>query len=145
MFNFKYSILHTGPLAKWVVFTNGQEDWSSRLSHNQRLLMPLCLTLSIICYGLKVKWDNPGKGEVPFPTPQCSSYWKGSLQLALDDGCQLYLFYIRKYIFSNFFLINTFFLLYQRYKSFIILRGTDKMNIICYSFLLNSTTLKLSN
>ena len=32
----------------------------------------------------RVKWSNPGKGVAPFPTPRCSSYWKGSLLLALD-------------------------------------------------------------
>ena len=29
--------------------------------------MPPCLTLSIIRYGSRVKWNNPGKGVVPFP------------------------------------------------------------------------------
>ena len=33
---------------------------------------------------IKGKWSKPGKVVMPFPTPQCSSYWKGSLQLALD-------------------------------------------------------------
>ena len=27
-------------------------------------------------------WSNPGKGVAPSPTPQCSSYWKGSLLVA---------------------------------------------------------------
>ena len=36
-----------------------------------------------------VKWSNPGKGVAPFPTPRCSSYWKGSLRVALDYGRQL--------------------------------------------------------
>ena len=31
---------------------------------------------------IKVKWSNPGKGVVPSPTPRCSRYWKGSLQVA---------------------------------------------------------------
>ena len=39
----------------------------------------------------RVKWSNPGKGVAPSPKPQCSSYWKGSLLVALDYGCQLYL------------------------------------------------------
>ena len=37
-------------------------------------LMPSCLTLSSKWYGSRVKWSNPGKGVVPFPTPWCSSY-----------------------------------------------------------------------
>ena len=40
-------------------------------------LIPTCLTLNIIRYVSRVK-NNPGKGVVPSPTPQCSSYWKGS-------------------------------------------------------------------
>ena len=51
-------------------------------------LMPPCLTLSIIRYGSRVNWSNPGKGVVPFLTPWCSRYWKGSLQVALDYDCQ---------------------------------------------------------
>ena len=38
-----------------------------------------------------VKWGNPEEGVAPFPTPRCSSYWKGSLQVALDYSRQLYL------------------------------------------------------
>ena len=30
----------------------------------------------------RVKWSNPGKGVAPSPTPQCRSYWKGSLLVA---------------------------------------------------------------
>ena len=37
-------------------------------------LIPPCLTLSIIRYVSRVKWDNPGKRVVPFPTLCCSSY-----------------------------------------------------------------------
>ena len=55
-------------------------------------LIPPCLTLCNIRYVLKVKWSNSGKGVGPSPTPQCSSYWKGNLQVALDYGCKLYFF-----------------------------------------------------
>ena len=47
-----------------------------------------------IRYVSRVKWSNPGKGVVPFPTPSCSSYWKGSLQFAFDYGRQLYFLFI---------------------------------------------------
>ena len=40
--------------------------------------MSLCLTLSIIRYGLRVKWVNPWKGVAPYPTIWCSSYQKGA-------------------------------------------------------------------
>ena len=52
------------------------------------LILP-CLALSIIRYGSKVKWSIPGKGVVPFLTPLCCSYWKGSLWVTLDYSCQL--------------------------------------------------------
>ena len=73
-----------------------RETWvQSQVESYQRLkkwyLMPPCLTLSIIRYGSRVKWSNPGKGVAPFPTPWCSSYRKGSLRVTLDYGRQLYL------------------------------------------------------
>ena len=62
----------------------------SQMKSYQRLkkwyLMPPCLTLSIIRYGSRVKWSNPGNGVVPSLTPWCSSYWKGSLRVALNYG-----------------------------------------------------------
>ena len=36
--------------------------------------MPVCLTLSIIRYGSRVKCSNPGKGAAPSLTFRCSSY-----------------------------------------------------------------------
>ena len=52
--------------------------------------MPPCLTLSIIRYGSRVKWSNPGRGVAPSPIPWCSNYQKGSLWVTLDNVCQLY-------------------------------------------------------
>ena len=74
-------------LAKWVecslmVWENGVQ---SLIESYQRLkkwyLICPCLTLSIIRYVSRVKWSNTRKGVVPFPTPRCRSYWKGSLWL----------------------------------------------------------------
>ena len=39
-------------------------------------------------YVSRVNWSNPGKGVAP-PTPQCCSYWKGSLQVTFDYSRQL--------------------------------------------------------
>ena len=64
--------------------------------------MPPCLTLSIIRYGSRVKWRNPGKGVEPSPTPWCSSYWKGSLRVTLDYGRQLYLLTVVKSVLEIF-------------------------------------------
>ena len=44
-------------------------------------MIPPCLTLSIIRYGSRVKWSNPGNGVAPSSTPWCSSYRKGSLRV----------------------------------------------------------------
>ena len=71
----------------------------SQVESYQRLkkwyLIPPCLTLNIIRYISRVKWSNPGKEVAPSLTPQCSSYWKGSFQVALDYSHQLY------YLLSN--------------------------------------------
>ena len=64
-----------------------------------KMVLPY-LTLINIRYVSRVKWSNPEKGVMPFPTHQCSSYWKGSLLAALDYGRQLYLlffFYLHKF------------------------------------------------
>ena len=77
-----------------IVFPNGPGDLGSIpgwvIPKTQKwYLIPPCLTLSNIRYVSRVKWSNPGKGVAPSPTPRCSSYWKGSLLVALDYGCQL--------------------------------------------------------
>ena len=56
------------------------------------LMLP-CLTLSNIRYVSRVNWSNPGKGVVPSLTHRCSSYWKESLRVALNYGCQLQLLF----------------------------------------------------
>ena len=61
-------------------------------------MIPPCLTLSNIRYVSRVKWSNPGKEVVPSPTPRCSSYWKGSLLVALNYSCQLYFYLYKKHI-----------------------------------------------
>ena len=39
---------------------------------------------------IKGKVEHPENGVVASPTVRCSSYWKGSLWVALDNGHQLY-------------------------------------------------------
>ena len=72
-----------------------RETWvQSQVKSYQRLkkwyLMPPGLTLSIIRYGSRVKWSNPGKGIVPTPTPWCrgGALSKKGLRITLDYGCQ---------------------------------------------------------
>ena len=56
------------------VFVNGLGDRGSNLGRiipntQKWYLMPSCLTLTIMMYGSRVKWSNPGNGIVPYPTP----------------------------------------------------------------------------
>ena len=60
--------------------------------------IPPYLTPNIIRYGSKVKWSNPDNGVTHSVTPQCSSYWKGSIPVTLDYSNQLY-FYIYQILF----------------------------------------------
>ena len=76
-------------------------------------MIPPCLTLSIIRYGSRVKWNNPGKSLAPSRTPWCSSYRKRSLRVTLDYGHQLYFF-------ANYFEIS----LWQTYLQINITRKT---------------------
>ena len=70
----------------------------SQVASYQRLLkwylIPPCLTLRNIRCILRVKWSKLRNGVAPSPTPWYSSYWKGSLLVALDYGRQLYFYYL---------------------------------------------------
>ena len=78
-------------------FANGPVDQSSNpgrvIPKTQKwyLMLP-CLILSIIRYGSRVKWSNPGNRVALSSTPQCGSYWKGSLRVTLEEGHQLFLY-----------------------------------------------------
>ena len=41
---------------------------------------------------IKVKVEQSRERSSASPTPRCSSYWKGSLLVALNYGCQLYVY-----------------------------------------------------
>ena len=106
LFNAKScSYIYIGLMGR--VFANGLRDWGSisSSSHSKWYLMPICLTLSIIRYGSRVKWSNPGNGAVPSPIPWYSSYWKGSLRVTLNYGRQLYFTYIYIYMICKWIII----------------------------------------
>ena len=71
---------------QWSKQTKVQSQVVSYQRLKKWYLMPPCLTLSIIRYRSRVKWSNPGKGVVPSPKSQCSSYWKGSLVSLKGDN-----------------------------------------------------------
>ena len=83
-----------------------RETWVQYQRPKKWYLMPPCLTLSVIRYGSRVKWSNPGKGVAPFPTPWSSSYRKGSLRVTLDYGHQLYI-YIYIYTHTHIYTTST--------------------------------------
>ena len=95
----KTFITITLSLALWVECSPMvRETWvQSQVTSYQWLLkwylIPPCLTLSNIRYVSRVKWSNSRKGLAPSPTPRCSSYWKGSLLVTLDNSRQLYFFF----------------------------------------------------
>ena len=43
---------------------------------------------------IKGKVSNPGKWVLPSLTPRCSSYWKGSFRVTLDNSRQLIYIYV---------------------------------------------------
>ena len=75
----------------------------SQVESYQRLkkwyLVPPCLTHSIIRWGSRVKWSNPGNGVAPSPTPRCSSCWKGSPSTNVANITFTYI-YIYIYIYA---------------------------------------------
>ena len=79
------------------VFTNGPREQGSIpgqvIPKTQKMVLDSALLSNqYIKVRIKEKWSNPRNGVAPSPTPQCSSYLKGSLQVTLDYGHQLYLY-----------------------------------------------------
>ena len=90
----------TQPFPTGRIYTNGPGDQGSILGRTipktlKMVLIPPCLTLSNIRYVSRVKWSNQVKGVAPSLTPQCSSYWKRSLLVALNYSCQLSFTYVQ--------------------------------------------------
>ena len=85
--------IYTSPLAEWVgcLLMAQETGVQSQFMSYQRLKNDTwcCLAFSIIRCVSRVKWTNPGKEVVPSPTPWCSSFWKGSLQVTLNYSSQL--------------------------------------------------------
>ena len=79
------------------VFANRPGDLGSFpgrvIPKTQKMVLDASL-LNTQHYKVRVKWSNPRKGVVPFPTPWCSSCRKGSLRVTFDYGHRLYLLYM---------------------------------------------------
>ena len=77
------------------VFSNGPGDQGSVPGHvipktSKMVLDAALLNTQHYKACIKGKVEQSGEGVVPSPTPRCSNYWKGDLQVALDYGRQLY-------------------------------------------------------
>ena len=85
-----------GPVVR--VFANGQANRGSIpgrvIPNTQKMILDASL-LNPQHYKIwiKDKLEQSRKGVAPFPTPRCSSYWKGSRRVSLDYGHELYLLY----------------------------------------------------
>ena len=71
------------------VFANGLRDQGSIPSwvipKTQKMVLDAALLNTQHCkIRIKGKVEQSKKGVAPSPTPQCSSYWKGSLQVTVD-------------------------------------------------------------
>ena len=81
------------------VFANGPGDLSSIpgrvIPKTQKMVLDASL-LNTQHYKVRIKGkvEQSREGVAPSPTPWCSSYRKGSLQVTLDYGRQLYFTYI---------------------------------------------------
>ena len=71
---------------------SGINPWSSHTKDFKMVLYTSLLNTLQYKVVSRVRWSNPGKGVALSPTPRCSSYWKGSLLVALNYGRQLYFF-----------------------------------------------------
>ena len=75
------------------VFANGPGDLGSIIPKTQKMVLDASL-LNTQHYKVRIKGkvEQSWEGVAPSPTPWCSSYRKGSLQVTLDYGRQLYLY-----------------------------------------------------
>ena len=81
------------------VFTNGPGDLGLIPGHVIPKTLTMVLDTSLLnTQHSKVKSSNLEKGVAPSRTPQCCSYWKGGLLVALNYGHQLYLLSSKKFV-----------------------------------------------
>ena len=115
----KNSYLNIGIMSR--VFTNGPKDRGSIpgqvIPKTQKMVLDAAfLTLSIIWYWSKVKWSNQANRVAPSSTPQCSTNWKGSLQVAFANFICFYSLYDIKEMFKWFVLDKIYSLVQKKKK-----------------------------
>ena len=83
------------------MFANGPGDQSSIPSRvipkTQKMILDIAL-LKTQHYKVQIKGkvEQSKKGVAPLPTPRYYSYWKGSLRVTLNCGCQLYITWLKQ-------------------------------------------------
>ena len=93
-----------------LVFANGPGDLGSIpgrvIPKTQKMVLDASL-LNTQHYKVRIKGkvEQSREGVAPSPTPWCSSYRKGSLQVTIDYGRQLYFYYLLLRILSKTFYI----------------------------------------
>ena len=101
--NWFFLSIHAGPLALYVnccpvaCQTRIQYQVESYQRLKRCYLIPAWLTL--ISYVSRVNWSNEGKVVALSSIPECSTKWKRSFRLAVDDCSQLIYIYIYIYIY----------------------------------------------
>ena len=81
------------------MFANGPEDQGSIsgrvILKTQKMVLDAAL-LNNQHYKVSIKGqvEQSRERSRALPTPQCSSYWKGSLLVTFDESCQLYFTYL---------------------------------------------------
>ena len=81
------------------MFAVGLGDWGLIpvwvIPKTQKMVLDATL-LSTQQYNVQIKGkvEHPSNGIVPFLRPKFRSYWKGSLCVTLNYGCQLYFLFI---------------------------------------------------
>ena len=119
------------------VFANGLGDWGSisgwDILKTQKMVCDASLLNTQHYYKVlnKCKWSHPGKGVVFFPNPWCSSYWKGSLWVALNHSRPTYYIYEHCMVAILFLYNKLLFLIFPFYTS-----GNFLFYQICFFFIL---------
>ena len=86
------AVLHN--VVVWIVSTRSLISMFSSFFNNPLVTVSKSPITSSIIVTFTFHCFFNAKGVAPSPTPLCSSYWKGSLRVALDYDRQLYSFMI---------------------------------------------------
>ena len=83
--------IYTGAFPSACTLSN-RGSIPGRVIPKTQKMAPDTSLFSTQCYKVRIndKWSNPRKGVAPFPASRCSSCWKGSLRVPLDNTSPTY-------------------------------------------------------